>query len=79
MEIPVFSNGTWIQYPVPPSTLWPVSYQRKAASAYAKALRLGYKAHESAILVECFVNKLVYPGLEYNKKIESDLLRIMGE
>ena len=79
MEIPVFSNGTWIHYPVPPSTSWPFSYQLKAASVYAKALRLGYKANQSATLAECVVNKLMYPGLEYTPKIEADLLRLVGE
>jgi hypothetical protein len=79
MEVPVFSNGAWIHYPVPPSTSWPSSYQLKAASAYAKALRLGYKTNQSATLAECVVNKLIYPGLEYNQKIESDLLRLVRE
>lgn len=79
MDIPVFSNGLWIFYRVPPSTGWPGSYELKAASAYAKALRLGYTVPKSAVLAECFVNKLVYPGLEYTNTIESDLLRLMRE
>lgn len=79
MEVPVFSNGTWISYPSPPSVSWPSSYHFKAAAAYAKALHLGYTAKESATLAECSINKLLYPGIEYSKKLESDLSRLVRE
>ena len=80
MSIPVFRKGTWILYPVPPQqdALWNKSHLLKAASFYALALSQGVSSEESAILAECFVNKEVYPGLNYNARLQRKLELIMS-
>ena len=80
MSIPVFRNGTWIQYPLPVQidTLWSQSHQFRAASMYATALSQGVSPKESARLAECFVNKEVYPELQYSRQIERRLDLIKG-
>lgn len=79
MSIPVFRKGVWIQYekPICIDTNWSESHLLKAASFYATALSQGYKTNESRVLAECFVNKEVYPDLQYGRLIERKLQQIM--
>ena len=79
MSIPVFSKGSWIQYPVSPyvDPLWSQAHLFRAASFYAAALSQGFSTHESSVLAECFVHKEVYPELQYSRQIERKLQRIL--
>lgn len=81
MSIPVFYKGAWIQYPRPLSldTNWSEKHLFRAASFYAAALSKGYESSESRVLAECFVNKEVYPDLEYGRLIERKLQQITQE
>jgi hypothetical protein len=74
MEIPVFSNGQIVHYNVPKdSFLWSTSQKLQAASFYAAALQKGHTAKQSAVLAECYMNKLLYKDLQYKKSIEDQL------
>ena len=75
MSIPVFRNGTWITYTVPSDgeLYWNANQKLQAASFYATAISKGLQPSYSATLTECFMNKQVYPGLQYNAKLESIL------
>lgn len=79
MSIPVFSKGAWVQYPLPVQTdsLWSKQHFFRAASFYATALSKGYTPKESSVLAECFVNKEVYPDLQYSSQIERKLQQIL--
>jgi hypothetical protein len=78
MSVPVFRKGVWIEYPKPIciDTNWSQSHLWRAASFYATALSQGYDSDESCALAECFVNKEVYPDLQYGKLIERKLYKI---
>ena len=74
MSIPVYRNGTWIQYDVPVTgtSLWTKRIQLKAASFYASAVTKGFPKDRSLVLTECFINKELY-GVVYTKEIENTL------
>lgn len=77
MEIPVFLKGQVVHYRVPrDSPLWSTSHKLQAASFYAAALQKGHTLEQSAVLAECYINKLLYKDLHYKKSIE-DLLQTM--
>jgi hypothetical protein len=77
--LPVYRNGTWIQYPLPPciDPLWSKSNLFQAASFYATALSKGFPPSESAVLAECYVHKQVYADLQYSKQIERKLASLV--
>jgi hypothetical protein len=73
--ISVFRNNKWIQYKVPADLerYWSQSLKRQAGSLYATAVSKGLSPSQSAVLAECYVNKQLYPGLQYSKSIEEQL------
>ena len=74
MSIPVYRNGTWIQYDVPEgaTSIWTKTQQLKAASFYASAVTKGFPKERSLVLTECFINKEMY-GVTYSKEIEQSI------
>lgn len=79
MSVPVFRKGTWIHYTIPVSMnpLWSESHIFQAASFYATALSQGEKPSDSSIYAEAYINKHIYPGIQYNKALEIKLQQIM--
>jgi hypothetical protein len=73
--IPTFRKGSWIEYSVPQDVArhWNKVMKLQAASIYATAVSKGISPSQSAVLAECYVNKQMYPGLQYNKSIEDQL------
>lgn len=78
-RIPVFRNGSWIEYTVPQplDAMWSQKHIMRAASFYATAIHQGCSTKEAATLAELFINKEVYEGLGYDKRYESKLKQIM--
>ena len=76
--IPVFRKGEWIHYPFPTSldVNWSHCHLLRAASFYATALSQGYTHNESRVLADCFLNKEVYPDLQYGRQIERKLQQL---
>jgi hypothetical protein len=74
MSIPVYRNGTWIQYEISETgtSIWTSSMKLKAASFYASAITKGFSKERSIVLTECCINKLLY-GVTYSKQIEEEL------
>ena len=80
MKIPVFRNGTWIEYEPPrevPSG-WQPFHSYQAASLYATAHTLGYSATVSASLAEMYIFKQIFEGIEYERKMEADLQSLLN-
>ena len=77
--IPVFRNGAWMDYPLPVSInpLWSQAHLFQAASFYATARSQGYNPSDSSVYAEAYINKSLYPGMEYNRSLEQTLQRIM--
>jgi hypothetical protein len=77
--LPVFRKGVWETYslPVSPNPLWSYEHILKAGSFYSTALSLGYTASDSSVYAEAYVNKLIYPGLQYSSSLERTLQSIM--
>lgn len=73
--IPVFRKGVWIEYSVPSDVErhWNKAMKLQAASMYATAVSKGISPSQSAVLAECYVNKQMYPGVQYSKSIEDQL------
>lgn len=80
VSIPIFRNGVWLQYPIPPvlDPLWSQTDLLRAASFYATAVSQGISTNDAASLAECFVHREVYPTLQYPRAIDIKLQRIMG-
>ena len=74
MSIPVFRNGTWVQFDVPDAgtSIWSKSLTLQAASLYASAITKGHSKEKSLVLAECYGNKQLY-GVTYSKQIETEL------
>lgn len=74
MSIPVYRNGTWIQFDIPDTgtSIWTTSLKLQAASLYATAITKGHSKEKSLVLAECFANKQLY-GVTYIKQIEQEL------
>ncbi len=80
MKIPVFRKGEWIEYDVSyerPSG-WQPSHSYQAASIFATAHSLGYSPKESASFAEMYIFKQLFEGIVYDRKLESDLDRILN-
>lgn len=75
MSIPVFREGKWIYYTVPEDATfsWNANQKFQAASFYATALTKNMSPSQSAILTECYINTLVYPGLQYNEILQKQI------
>ena len=75
MNTSVYRKGQWIQYTFPSdaSIYWNENQKLQATSFYATAISKGLSPSQSAILTECYMNKQIYPGLQYIKSIESQL------
>lgn len=73
--IPVYRKGSWISYEIPSEVrhIWSQGLKLQAASVYATALGQGHDPSLSSSLAECYVNKELYKGLCYDKKIEGML------
>ncbi len=79
MDIPVFRKGKWIRYTVPvDGTVYWNSHQKlQAASLYATAISKGLSPSQSAVLTECYINKQLYPGLQYSKELETHIQSLL--
>ncbi len=75
MNTPVYRKGAWIHYTFPSDALlyWNENQKLKATSFYATAISKGLSPSQSAILTECYINKQIYPGLQYTKTVEAQL------
>ena len=74
-SIPVYRKGSWIHYEIPSEVrhIWSQGLKLQAASVYASAVQQGHSPLLSCTLAECYVNKELYEGLCYDKKIEGML------
>lgn len=74
-KISVYRKGSWISYEVPQEVrhIWSQGLKLQAASVYATAVTQGHSVAMSNTLAECYVNKELYQGLCYHKKIEGML------
>lgn len=73
-SIPVFRNGTWIQYELPKVGLemWSQHLKLQVASLYASSIIKGYSEEKSSVLAECYANKQLYK-VQYAKDLEETL------
>jgi hypothetical protein len=79
MSLPVFRQGKWIQYSIPKDgdLFWNANQKFQAASFYATAVTKGFHPSQSAVLTECYINKMVYPGLQYNETLEKQIQSLL--
>ena len=80
MKIPVFRNGTWIDYE-PPRELpsgWQPSHSYQAASLFATALAKGYSPTAAASLAEMYIFKQIFEGIVYDTKFEGQLQSVLN-
>ncbi len=79
MSISVFRQGKWILYSVPKDgeLFWNANQKLQAASFYATALSKGLSPSHSAVLTECYINKQVYPGLQYKESLEVQIKSLL--
>ncbi len=77
--IPVYRNQTWIEYTVPEDVrhIWSHKLKLQAASVFATARCQGHSPSQSASLAEMVVNKSLYNGLHYDKKMEATLQSLL--
>lgn len=78
-QIPVFRQGKLILYTAPQeaSHQWSRDQLFHAASAYATALTKGYSEELAHSLAEIWVNKEIYPEIQYNESLEKKLKTLM--
>jgi hypothetical protein len=76
--IPVFRNGSWIQYELPRTgiELWSQGLKLQVASLYASCISKGYSKEKSSVLAESYANKQLYK-VTYQKEIEDTLKDLM--
>ncbi len=80
MKIPVFRKGQWVEYE-PPRELpggWQQTHSFQAASVFATARSQGLQPKEAASIAEMVIFKQLFPGIQYDKKFESKLERIVN-
>lgn len=79
MNIPVYRQGKWILYVLPKDgeCFWNANQKLQAASFYATAVSKGLQPSHSATLTECYINKQVYPGLQYNETLEKQIQSLL--
>ena len=79
MSLSVFRQGKWIQYVLPKDgeLFWNANQRLQAASFYATAVSKGFSPSQSSVLTECYINKLVYPGLQYNETLEKQIQSLL--
>lgn len=80
MKIPIFRNGTWIEYE-PPRELpsgWQPAHSYIAASVFATARAKGYSPTAAASLAEMYVFKQIFEGIVYDRIFESQLQELFN-